>query len=157
MTDPQSILNKVASLSVGDSLRLEDKAHDGFGGMVVKRHSRNTLVFQREFAHHRSRWADGLAQCMEEIETFGLTGKLHEPVSSDSNTPQSKRRTDMPNTETGMVMCCAFALEQLDKRNIAFLHNSFRGDYYARIVDPIIAATPYEQHACALLRSGDRQ
>lgn len=75
----ERILQNVADLPVGKTLTLADIAHDGFGGMVVKRHSRNTLVFQREHAHERSRWADGIAQAYEEIETYVNTGKLHEP------------------------------------------------------------------------------
>ena len=76
--ETERILANVADLPVGKTITLEDTAHDGFGGVVVKRHSRNTLVFQRQFSRERSRWADGLAQAYEEIETYVATGKLHE-------------------------------------------------------------------------------
>ena len=33
--------------------------------------------------------------------------------------------------QTGGIVCAAFNLSQLDKRNIQFGENSFRGDYYA--------------------------
>lgn len=79
----QRILANIADLPVGASLTLADIAHDGFGGMIVKRtrsgNATPTYVFQREFAHERSRWADGLAQAIEEVETYVNTGKLQEP------------------------------------------------------------------------------
>jgi len=77
--EAQRILSNVADLPVGGTITLPDIANDGWGGMVVKRHSAKTLVFQREFMKGRSRWADGLAQALEDIEVYVATGKLHEP------------------------------------------------------------------------------
>ena len=77
--ETERILANMADLPVGKSLTLEDIAHDGFGGMTVKRHSEKTFVFQRTGFIGRSRWADGLAQCYEELETYVLTGLLREP------------------------------------------------------------------------------
>lgn len=73
------ILANMADLPIGKQLLLADLAHDGFGGMVVKRHAKKTYVFQREFSRHRSRWADGLPDAMEEIRQYVRTGKLSEP------------------------------------------------------------------------------
>ena len=75
----ERILANVADLPVGKTLTLADIAHDGLGGMVVKRHSRDTLVFQRVGSKERSRWADGLSQAYEEIEAYVLTGHLKNP------------------------------------------------------------------------------
>lgn len=72
----ERILANVADLPIGKSLTLPDIAHDGWGGMVVKRYSRDTLVFQREGSSERSRWADGLSRSYEEIEHYVSTGKL---------------------------------------------------------------------------------
>lgn len=74
----ERILANVADLPIGKTILLEDTAHDGFGGVVVKRHSRETLVFQRQFSQERSRWADGLSQAYEEIEAYVQTGRLQE-------------------------------------------------------------------------------
>lgn len=79
----QLILANIADLQPGMSLTLADLAHDGFGGVVVKRSRAhgNPLVFQREFSRERSRWADSLADAMREVEVYVNTGKLHEPDS----------------------------------------------------------------------------
>lgn len=73
------ILANVADLPVGKSLTLADSAYDGFGGMVIKRSSTKTYVFQREFSRERSRWADSLPDTIAEIRTYVRTGKLAEP------------------------------------------------------------------------------
>ena len=77
------ILANVADLPIGGKLLLPDLANDGFGGMYVKRArtgtASKTWVFQREFYMGRSRWAHGLAECIEELETYVLTGHLREP------------------------------------------------------------------------------
>lgn len=76
----QRILSNVADLPIGKCLTLAMRyTGDGLGGMIVKRSRRNTWVFQREFYIGRSRWADGLAQCLEEIEHYVKTGRLQEP------------------------------------------------------------------------------
>ena len=75
----ERILANVADLPVGQTITLADRAYDGFGGMKVKRHSADTLVFQRTGYIGRSRWADGLAQAYEEIEQYVTTGTLKEP------------------------------------------------------------------------------
>src|SRR5574341_2169060 len=43
------------------------------------------------------------------------------------------------DNDTGSVVCAAFDLAELGKDNIAFMENSYRGDHYATIVDPLIA------------------
>lgn len=73
------ILANVADLPVRGSLILADLAHDGFGGMKVMRTRANTWMFQREGYTARGRFADGLAQCLEEIEVYVNSGKLAEP------------------------------------------------------------------------------
>jgi predicted 3-demethylubiquinone-9 3-methyltransferase (glyoxalase superfamily) len=40
--------------------------------------------------------------------------------------------------ETGSVVCAAFDLALLDKREIKFLNNSWRGDHYHEIMDKAI-------------------
>jgi hypothetical protein len=75
----EEILTRVMELPVGRSILFPDRAQDGFGGMVVKRYSWHTLVFQRAGSQERSRWADGLEQARREIETYLQTGKLREP------------------------------------------------------------------------------
>jgi hypothetical protein len=75
----ERILANVTDLPIGKSLLLADIAHDGFGGVTVKRNSRYTVVFQRQFSRERSRWADNIQQVYEEIEAYVQTGKLREP------------------------------------------------------------------------------
>jgi len=79
--DLQRILSNIADIPIGKTIRLEDRAKDGFGGMIVKRSRRSTWVFQREFCNIRSRWADSLSDCLMEIDAYLGTGKLHEPDS----------------------------------------------------------------------------
>ena len=75
--ETERILANVSDLPVGKSLTLADIAHDGFGGMIVKRHSPKTFVFQRTGSQDRSRWADGITQLYEEVEAYVMTGTLH--------------------------------------------------------------------------------
>jgi hypothetical protein len=75
----EKLLTRLTDLPVGASVLLPDRAGDGFGGLLVKRHARHTLVFQRTGSQERSRWADGPDQAREEIQTYIDTGKLHEP------------------------------------------------------------------------------
>lgn len=75
----EEMLSELMALPVGASRVFLDRAFDGFGGMVVKRHSAHTLVFQRQGFKARSRWADTHAEAREEIETYLDTGKLNEP------------------------------------------------------------------------------
>lgn len=42
--------------------------------------------------------------------------------------------------ETGGVLCAAFSLPQLDKREIRFMYNSFRGDHFHTAMDKAIKA-----------------
>lgn len=48
--------------------------------------------------------------------------------------------------DAGGVLCAAFDLAKLDERNIAFFENSWRGDHYADLVDPMIDASDFEDH-----------
>jgi len=75
----EKILTELSELPVGHSRLYRDLVNDGFGGMVVKRHAKHTLVFQRTGSRERSRWADGPDQAREEIKAYINTGKLHEP------------------------------------------------------------------------------
>jgi hypothetical protein len=75
----EKILTELSDLPVGSSRVYRDLAGDGFGGLLVKRHSTHTLVFQRTGYIGRSRWADGPAQARQEIRTYLDTGKLREP------------------------------------------------------------------------------
>jgi hypothetical protein len=75
----EHLLTRLAELPVGHSVVLADRAEDGFGGLLVKRHSKYTLVFQRTGYQGRSRWADGSDQAREEIAAYVETGKLREP------------------------------------------------------------------------------
>jgi hypothetical protein len=75
----EHLLTRVESLPVGRAVVLADRAQDGFGGLLVKRHARNTLVFQRTGFQGRSRWADGPDQAREELRSYVETGKLNEP------------------------------------------------------------------------------
>jgi hypothetical protein len=43
----ENLLTRLTALPVGQSVILADRAGDGFGGLVAKRHSEHTLVFQR--------------------------------------------------------------------------------------------------------------
>lgn len=40
--------------------------------------------------------------------------------------------------DTGNIVCAAFDLDLLDKREIRFFHNSFRGDHFHEVVDTAI-------------------
>jgi hypothetical protein len=75
----ENLLTQLTKLPVGQSIVLMDRAGDGFGGLVVKRHSRHTLVFQRSGFQGHSRWADRPDEAREEIAAYINTGKLHEP------------------------------------------------------------------------------
>ena len=77
----ENLLTKLSGLPVGSTVVLKDRAGDGFGGLMVKRHSQHTLVFQRTGFQGRSRWADGPDQAREEIAAYLNTGKLNEPDS----------------------------------------------------------------------------
>lgn len=85
--ETERILANVADLPVGKTITLlsakqEDPiAYDGFGGLVVKRHSNSTFVFQRQHDTERSRWADNLGEAYEEIAYWVEHGKLHPPTS----------------------------------------------------------------------------
>jgi hypothetical protein len=43
------------------------------------------------------------------------------------------------DTVTGNIVCAAFDLAQLDKREIRFFYNSWRGDHYSDTMDTAIA------------------
>jgi hypothetical protein len=75
----ENLLTKLTELPVGASIVLADRAGDGMGGLLVKRHSQHTLVFQRTGYIGRSRWADGPDQARQEIKAYVQTGKLKEP------------------------------------------------------------------------------
>jgi hypothetical protein len=75
----ENILTELSELPVGSSRVYRDLANDGFGGLLVKRISAHTLVFQRTGYIARSRWADGPNQAREEIRAYVNTGKLNEP------------------------------------------------------------------------------
>lgn len=76
----ERVLTEAMQLPVGQCLLLAEQYHgDGLGGLVVKRHSRHTLVFQRIGSRERSRWADDPEQAREEIAAYLETGRLHEP------------------------------------------------------------------------------
>jgi hypothetical protein len=75
----EHLLTRLSELPVGQSVVLADRAEDGFGGLLVKRHSPHTLVFQRTGYQGRSRWADGPDQAREELGSYVATGKLREP------------------------------------------------------------------------------
>ena len=72
--EAQRILATVADIPVGGKLTLEDLAHDGFGGMNVFRSRKGTWLFQRADYTARGRFADGLAQCLREIEFYVTSG-----------------------------------------------------------------------------------
>lgn len=63
-------------------------------------------------------------------------------VEDDSDGPKREmlviRFPKEADKETGNVVCAAFALDQLDKREIRFFHNSFRGDHYSDFMDQAI-------------------
>lgn len=75
----ENLLTRLSDLPVGHSLVLADRAGDGHGSLMVKRHAKNTLVFQRTGFQGRSRWADGPDQAREELRTYVASGKLNEP------------------------------------------------------------------------------
>jgi hypothetical protein len=75
----EHLLTRLSDLPVGHSVMLADRAEDGFGGLLVKRHAKHTLVFQRTGFKARSRWADGPEQAREELQSYITSGKLREP------------------------------------------------------------------------------
>ena len=75
----EHLLTRLSELPVGHTVVLADRAEDGFGGLLVKRHAKHTLVFQRSIFRARSRWADGPDQAREELRAYVATGKLREP------------------------------------------------------------------------------
>ncbi|HEY1964449.1 MAG TPA: hypothetical protein VGG59_05940 [Acidobacteriaceae bacterium] len=75
----EDLLTHLHELPIGSSRTLADRAQDGFGGLLVKRISRHTFVFQRTGFQGRSRWIDGPDEAREEIEEYFNTGKLREP------------------------------------------------------------------------------
>ena len=75
----EHLLTRLKELPVGQTVMLADRAQDGFGGLVVKKASPHTLVFQRSGFQGRSRWADGPEQAREELRSYVATGKLREP------------------------------------------------------------------------------
>lgn len=48
--------------------------------------------------------------------------------------------------ETGNVVCAAFDLAKLDKREIRFFYNSWRGDHYSDVMDDAIEAQRKERN-----------
>lgn len=74
-------LGDLEDLPQGESIHLAGigQPMDGGGGLVVKRHSRHTWVFQREHHQQRSRWADSIQECEEELRFYIQTGALHPP------------------------------------------------------------------------------
>jgi len=42
------------------------------------------------------------------------------------------------DADAGGILCAAFDLARLDKREIRFFHNSWRGDHYHEVVDAAI-------------------
>jgi hypothetical protein len=75
----EQLLTRLTELPVGRAVVLADRAEDGFGKLLVKRHSKHTLVFQRTNFMGRSRWADGPEQAREELQSYVESGKLREP------------------------------------------------------------------------------
>jgi len=75
----EHLLTRLSELPVGRAVVLADRAEDGFGGLLVKRHAKHTYVFQRTNHMGRSRWADGPEQAREELQSYVATGKLREP------------------------------------------------------------------------------
>jgi hypothetical protein len=75
----ENLLTRLAELPVGQTVVLADRAGDGFGNLVVKRHAKHVLVFQRSGFRGRSRWADGPDEAREELEAYVNGGKLREP------------------------------------------------------------------------------
>ena len=75
----EGLLTRIRELQIGESLILPNRADDGLGGLVVKRHSRRTYIFQREGFVDRSRWADDADEERRELATYLATGKLNEP------------------------------------------------------------------------------
>jgi hypothetical protein len=75
----EELLARLLALPVGQTIILPDRAADGFGGLMAKRHSKYTLVFQRTGFAGRSRWADGPEQAREELQSYVETGKLRAP------------------------------------------------------------------------------
>jgi hypothetical protein len=75
----EHLLRRLTELPVGQTVILEDRARDGFGGLLAKRHSQHTFVFQRVGHQGRSRWADGPDEVREELDAYVGTGKLREP------------------------------------------------------------------------------
>jgi len=72
------IYSNARDLPVGKSLTLPPaNSSDDFGGLVIKRNSAKTFVFQREFYRTRSRWADTPADAIREITYYLVTGNLH--------------------------------------------------------------------------------
>jgi hypothetical protein len=77
----EHLLTRLAELPVGQSVVLADRAEDGLGGVLVRRHAKHTLVFQRAGAgsRERSHWADGPDQARQELRAYVESGKLREP------------------------------------------------------------------------------
>jgi hypothetical protein len=75
----ETLLTKLVDLPVAQSVVLADRAGDGFGGLLVKRHSRHTLAFQRTSFQGRSRWGDGPDEARVEFEAYVASGKIEEP------------------------------------------------------------------------------
>lgn len=72
--EAQRILSNVADIPMRGKLILADLAQDGFGGMNVFRTGSGGWLFQRERYTARGRFADNLAQCIEEIEFYLTSG-----------------------------------------------------------------------------------
>lgn len=82
----------------------------------------------------------------------GVSGLgFHVLIANDGETDKLiVRFPEEADKDTGNVVCAVFDLARIQEGNIAFLENSFRGDYYAEEADRIIKETPLEQHQCAL-------
>lgn len=66
------------------------------------------------------------------VEEMGEDGKIREMLVV--------RFLKEADKETGNVVCAAFDFAKLDKREIRFFYNSWRGDYYSYVMDDAIEA-----------------
>ena len=81
------------------------------------------------FDYHRN-GISGLGFHVGIVEEKDDEGKLREMLVI--------RFPKQADEDTGNVVCAAFNLAELDKREVRFFHNSWRGDHYHAVMDAAI-------------------
>src|SRR4030095_3041737 len=76
----ENLLKRLVDLPVWRAVLLADRAEDGHGGLLVRRESKYTLVFQRTRFHQKvPHWANGLDEAREHLRSYVKSGKLCDP------------------------------------------------------------------------------